>query len=288
MKVLIPLFLYAVVSGLAGLIVCGLMLWRKQSMRAIGVAAAVFFGGPPATYLYLYIKEGLEQRQFDADVAYVKELCSKYGGDKIVRTVDNVEGVFQMRARNPNFHVETRDQFGMFDPWGQANGDSDGVSVRLYQTPEHGGYLYFEQQAAFGQPEGPPYTRTVVTWTGKRIADSQPLYPEKGWMQYGQEKLSVKTLRSRYGYITEDLSTPEMRKRWIAGGRVKVIDLATKEILAERTGYFKAFGLRVMVHWSPTDFRCPETDGLNGFLTSVLHPPAPTNPDQQTLDSLKE
>lgn len=53
-------------------------------------------------YGYLHYSAYTEEQEYFADVAYLKELCSKYGGDKIYKTVDNVEGVFQMKARNPD------------------------------------------------------------------------------------------------------------------------------------------------------------------------------------------
>jgi hypothetical protein len=284
MKAFITLLAYAVVSGLVGLIVCGLLFYR-QKYRAGCIAVLVFFGGPVLGYVYLEVDAHLQARQFEEDVAYVKELCAKYGGDKIYRTVDNVEGVFQMRARNPDPDAQWRDQFGMIDPWGRAIGDSPYVAVRLFETPEHGGYLYFEQQSSY-QKEGPPYRRTLITWTGKRIVESQPYYPQKDWMQYGRETITVAKLRSRYGYITEDISTPEMRKRWIGGGRVKVFDLQTNEMMAETTGFFKARGLSVSDHWASTNTLCPMGGGLNGFLAKVLHPKPWINPDSQSVKSL--
>ena len=42
---------------------------------------------------------------------------------------------------------------------------------------------------------------------------------------------------ARYGITWDDISTREDRELWIAGGSLKVIDLQTNEVIAERTGY---------------------------------------------------
>lgn len=41
----------------------------------------------------------------------------------------------------------------------------------------------------------------------------------------------------RYGVTYDDISTREERDFWIAGSSLKVIDLQTKEVMAERIGY---------------------------------------------------
>lgn len=46
----------------------------------------------------------------------------------------------------------------------------------------------------------------------------------------------------RYGVTYDDISTREEREYWIAGSSLKVIDMQTNEIIAERIGY--------MVDWA--------------------------------------
>jgi hypothetical protein len=41
----------------------------------------------------------------------------------------------------------------------------------------------------------------------------------------------------RYGVTYDDLSTHEDREFWIAGSSLKVVDLKTNEVIAERIGY---------------------------------------------------
>lgn len=48
--------------------------------------------------------------------------------------------------------------------------------------------------------------------------------------------------RPRYGVTYDDISTHEEREYWIAGSSLRVIDLQTNEVIAERIGY--------MVDWA--------------------------------------
>jgi hypothetical protein len=74
----------------------------------------------------------------------------------------------------------------------------------------------------------------------------------------------------RYGVTYDDISTHEDREYWIAGSSLKVVDLKTNEVIAERIGY--------MVDWSQgataggnspwltaTDAACPAFPLKPGF-----------------------
>ena len=289
MKTLIPLLAYALLSGLLGLVVCSWLLWKSKRPRAAAMAALIFFGGSPTLYGYLYLKESSAQTSFEEDVAYVKELCAKSGGDKIYKTVDDVEGVFQMRARNPDPEDQYRDQFGMEDPWGSAQDDGDDPGIPVGYSNKS--YRYLEMQPEYGK-QGPPFRRKVGVDTGRKVSDRTPnAVPERRNDPIWEHQIFLVTkLRSRYGYITEDLSTPEMRKRWIAGGRIKIIDLQTNEVLAERVGYFRAIGTHAKLSWSGASAYqnqriCPHNSTLGVFLLSVLKPAPAITPTQQAAQS---
>lgn len=288
MKTQIALFAYAIGSAVLGLLVCSFMVWGLRSrVGAIG-AALLFFGGPVVAYMYDGYAARRDLREFQEDVAYVKELCAKYGGDKIYKTVDDVEGVFQMKARNPDQDKQWADQFGMVEPWAQAFGDRDSGAVRL-GTRRGQGYWFIEQQPGFGMPAGPPYRRTLLILTPNKAApdDFQAIVSVDG-LRLKQHEISVPTLKSRYGYATEDLSTPELRKRWIGGGKLKIIDLRTNEVLAERTDFYRATGPGVQMAWAAgTACRVDEMTYLAGFIRSVLRPPR-SLPTEQQLSQLKE
>jgi hypothetical protein len=56
------------------------------------------------------------------------------------------------------------------------------------------------------------------------------------------DKMPVKNIvaipASRFGVSWEDISTPDDRKFWVAGSRLRVVDLADNSVVAERIGYF--------------------------------------------------
>jgi len=51
------------------------------------------------------------------------------------------------------------------------------------------------------------------------------------------EKVPAPSGAPRYGVTYEDISTREERDHWIAGSSLKVIDVQSGEVLAERIGY---------------------------------------------------
>jgi hypothetical protein len=282
MKTLISLFAYAVLSGLLGLAVSSWLLWKSKRPRAAAVAALIFFGGPPIIYGYLHLKAVHEQTSYEEDVAYVRELCAKYGGDKIYKTVDNVQGVFQMKARNPDGDFQWADQYGMMEPWALAMGD---WNFNLSELGVQGkGYWFVERQPGYGLAEGPPYQRWVLSSTVDKVENpnSEAVIDAEGFALERKER-KVQTLKSRYGYTTEDLTTPELRKRWIGGGRLKIIDLQTKEILAERTDFYRATGPQVKMAWAHgVSCRRDKLTYIPSFIRSVLRPPQAL-PTQQQL-----
>jgi hypothetical protein len=54
---------------------------------------------------------------------------------------------------------------------------------------------------------------------------------------FGLDKVLAPDPTPRYGVTYDDISTCEERDYWIAGSSLKVIDLQTNEVMAERIGY---------------------------------------------------
>jgi hypothetical protein len=59
----------------------------------------------------------------------------------------------------------------------------------------------------------------------------------KGYTRFVLDKTSATAATPRYGVTYDDISTHEEREYWIAGSSLKVIDLKTNEVIAERIGY---------------------------------------------------
>jgi hypothetical protein len=171
--------------------------------------------------------------------AMFEERC-KTAGEKIYRTIDNVEGIFLVKLRpTRNFS----NQFALDDPYGRdlaGDGYIESFLRGSYQantrgTPAPGspprfGYLYVE---AIDPIDGKQYRytgRIEEPWQN----DKKFL---KGYLRFVIDKLQFSGPRSRYGVTYDDISTREEREYWIAGSSLKVIDLNTNEVIAERIGY---------------------------------------------------
>ncbi len=285
MKTLILLITYALLSGLIGLLVCTWLLWKSKRPFTAVIAALVFFGGPPALYGYVYFRDKRAQTTYEEDVAYLKELCAAHAGDKIYRTVDDVQGVFQMKAYDPDPDFQWSDQHGMVEPWVVAH-YGDQRSRPSHLGIRGNGYWFIEGQPGYGLGEGPPYTRHLLASTKDKVENpnSDASIDAEGFALERQE-VKVQTLKSRYGYTTEDLTTPDLRKRWIGGGKLTIIDLQTKEVIAEWTDYYRATGAQVKMAWA-NGVSCRRGESILGFIRSVLRPPKAL-PTQQQLSQIK-
>jgi hypothetical protein len=294
MKWLVGWGIVFVVSWGLGAIVCGITLWLKK-YTVTKIVAFVFFALP----LIILGADLLNQKRilynFEQAKEEVARLCAKDGGDKIYKTVANVQGVFQMRARKPESYVKPdgtsyyaiSDQYGMDDPYGRAQGDHEevgeyvGFSTIFPESPPRGkqGYWFIEQMPKGGHSVGGLFRRNYLVIAKYSKDASNPIFMT-------QQK-EVSKLKSHYGYLTEDLTTKEMRDKWIGAGRIKVIDLHTNEVLAERKGYFRAGGDLLPPgadRWTDSGAYhqnriCPSDSSIWGFLHKVLMPPKgfPTN-----------
>lgn len=283
-----------------GAIVCGIAAWRKN-YKVAKVAAVILFGLPMVLLGANLIRQKLILNDFEYAKKEVARLCALDGGDKIYKTVDNVEGVFQMRARKPQYESRPgersynamSDQYGMEDPYGKAQYDDNDVSSFVGNSsifpdaPPRGkqGYWFVEQKIATASYKKALYRRTYLVISKKSNDPQTPIFLT--------QPIEVNKLKSRYGYLTEDLTTKEMRDHWIGAGRIKIIDLQTNEVLAERKGYFRASGDLLPEHgnrWTASgaymqNRMCPSNQSLLQFLHSALKPPQDF-PTSEQLESI--
>ena len=186
-----------------------------------------------------------------------KERCATKAGVKIHRTVDNVDGIFLMKIR-PDDIMNYGDQFKMDDPYG-----SDSTGDRYILNFLKG---FYHQQSdkpiAAGSPprEGYRYVEAVDPKDGRQYRYTgrveEPWQTDraylKGYTRFVFDKVPANGTHPRYGVTYDDISTQEEREYWIAGSSLRVIDLKTNEVIAERIGY--------MVDWaqgSTVGYRSP-------------------------------
>ena len=186
--------------------------------------------------------------------AMFAERCKK-AGVFINRTAESVEGVFLMKLRPQG--INHGDQYRMDDPYGRDfGGDAyirsflNGFFEANYKRPDeprsnvlpHIAYSYVE---ALDPKDGQRYRYTgsikEVTHTSSILmgGDGKTTFKTKDFVL---DKVPAPGPMPRYGVTYEDISTREERDYWIAGSSLKVIDLQTQEVIAERIGY--------MVDWA--------------------------------------
>ena len=219
------------------LIVVVIMLGFPTAFTLMGLG--MFFGfiafhDPAKAFLAARSKEQMLIARNTAMNAQFEKRCKEDARVTIKRVIENVDGVFIMKPRKVATS-ELQDQFWMGDPYGYTMQEAERPQTLLYDDLNDSrgrpritalsGYKFVELPNLISGKIG---SRPYIRWTGA----------EPSSRGYAREvDTEVDQLASRYGFDWDDISTPEDRTYWIAGGRTRVIDLQTKEVIAERVGY---------------------------------------------------
>ncbi len=166
------------------------------------------------------------------------ERCKK-AGEFIHRTADNVEGIYLMKLRPKE--INRQDQYRMDDPYGHDSGGETYIKIfftDFYQAPS-------SPLTGWQKRFGYHFVEVVDTQDGKRYRYTgridQPWLRDKSygeWVRrFALDRVPAPGAAPRYGVTYDDISTREERDYWIAGSSLKVIDLKTNEVMAERIGY---------------------------------------------------
>ena len=225
-------------------------------------AVLVVFGYGPV-WLYLGLLDEQEQVartriQSDAKLAEAMALFAercKTAGEKIVRTVDHVDGVVWMKWREKySNHDNFADQFKLNDPYGRDCGEEECIGRLLRLTsggallPEEAkrhtvGYRFVE---TIDPADGQRYRYTAsIRVTRQRTLEQREQFkrnsggrdPGFDVFGYALDRAPIKRFEARYGVIWDDISTRQDREHWIAGSSLKVIDLQSNEVVGERIAY---------------------------------------------------
>ncbi|MBL0075980.1 MAG: hypothetical protein IPP41_08665 [Rhodocyclaceae bacterium] len=221
--------------------------------------------------------------------AMFQERCKK-SGEFIYRTAENVEGIFLLKIRPSKSNFD--EQFAMTDPYGH---DSSGESYlktffsEFYRTPQIPivnwvrpvGFRFVE---AIDPKDGQRYRYTGRIDEPWRYDASY----SKSYRRFVLDRESTAGKPPHYGITYDDISTREDREYWIAGSRLRVVDLQTDEVMAERIGYMMDRGqgntsggrspwLLATSHACPSFPRSPGghpvySDQTRNFVVKVLTP----------------
>ena len=215
--------------------------------------------------------------------AIFNERC-KAAGEKIYKTVDNVDGLLLMKVRKP-FEAHAQNAEDPFGSNGNVSGDgyiasflagyktNGNIAVGFLDSPNDAvkpGYSYVE---ADDPQDGKRYRYSgSIRVAGKKDTTAPGIQRDMAGnpdydlnlYRFVVDKVPAPGPAPRYGVTFEDITTPDERALWIAGSSFRVIDLQTQEILAVRIGYFmdKGLGSRATfrepwnhaVRWSCPDY----------------------------------
>lgn len=193
---------------------------------------------PPAPSTPVY-KKGMKSKE------YFDALCKVEAGEFIYKTVENVEGIYQVRPRAWADHDALRDRYVLEDPYGYTGPEGEG-SPNIFLGPKK--YRFFEM------PIDGERVRDVAL-DGKYYDASIFLRPGPGEAvvrYFGYDDRSRKSLKkeygsklkSRYGYTWREIKRPRDRENAIVGGELIVLDLQTNEVLGIRRGFIISGNVR--------------------------------------------
>jgi hypothetical protein len=234
-------------SVLAWILLFGALFlaFAKCKTRFGRVAAVVIilgiFAAFPGRWAWIVQKR---VERYETAEAMFQERCKK-AGVFIYRTAENVEGVFLLKLRTSVSYGY--DQYRMDDPYGSDSwGDEyiktffleSRLQANTHAKPEileriRREYLGYRYVDAIDPKDGKRYRytgRVEEPWQ----RDKSYL---KGYTRFVLDRVPAPDPAPRYGVTYDDISTREERDYWIAGSSLRVIDLETNEVMAERVGY---------------------------------------------------
>jgi len=170
---------------------------------------------------------------------YIEHLCDTQAGEFIYKTVEGVEGLYEMRPRTLARETEELGNlYRMEDPYGY-----DGMQVSsqpsLFVAHHFNNYDYFETTT-------PPKNYGLLTTSYKPYKDlGIPYWHYSGYGYSPPPKIKFSIVndtkvQSQYGFTWRGIRVPHDRENGIAGGELLVIDLKTNEVLAMRRGFTRA------------------------------------------------
>ena len=157
-----------------------------------------------------------QKEKYEQAKAVFDEQCKK-AGEKIYRTVDNVDGIMLLKVRGREEHEINK------TVW----------EVRADPMWSH---------AAIANLEYGNYIENFLVSGGKKQYLFVDVLEKDGsisrYLDYkGREYVDIKNPNdpARYAVTYENNVDPELRKHWVAGITIKIIDRQTDELLAEKT-----------------------------------------------------
>lgn len=216
-------------------------LWVVSIVLAIVLVGGCAFVDPKEAAFQVAYREEVKKAE-----ALYAERCATVAGEKIYKTVDNVEGILLMNVPS------TGGERAWFERNWPGAAFAHERSARLLEVIDT--FLWYQHRS----PDGHTSLDTGVSpWPGYRYVDvigdtgrdrdrytlvRKPRATSKiGWIDTLTEKNPTTAAMPRYGIQFDDRVIAEERALWVASGVVKVIDLSNNEVLGELTRYAIAY-----------------------------------------------
>ena len=194
---------------------------------------------------------------------YFDHLCKTEAGEFIYKTVENVEGIYQMRPRELAIDNKYQEHlYALEDPFGYRDWEAK-YPERFFVGPSM--YQFFEVPMSFGSMAKATEVQ-IKRYSGYDGKNRNTMVEE-----------GVFDRKSRYGYIWRGIQSPRDRELGIAGGELIVLDLQTNEVLAVRRGFIRSGNVRNLTGiWWLSAPVCPKDAGrlfyTSEFISRVLKP----------------
>ncbi|WP_143694923.1 hypothetical protein [Variovorax sp. JS1663] len=224
---------------IAVLVVLALWLPSRWWQKLICVIAVLLVFTGPA---YMRSRERSQivdegKARYEAAKALFDERC-KTAGEKIHKTVENVEGVQLLSVRRRASNADRADPGWIYAAL--PDEASEDWYIRSFLFWEH-------LQDGQGQSDANRAARSYLNATpspypGYRFVDAKEsngsfqryvLVPKEGKL----EKSTAEGQLARYAVSFSSIDTSDVRQHWIAGAKVIVTDTQSSEVLAEGTWY---------------------------------------------------
>ena len=231
--------------------------------------------------------------------AYYKEKCSTVAGEKIYKTVPEVEGILLMKVRPDRTDKELSDPNWPGAAFARESGGDWHIKSFLgYEvatmangkylpiTREHRGFISLQKSSQ--NPTNRPGYRwvdVVDEKDGKRyrytLVKKPRVQSKIGWVDIVLDRQPAPEPAPRYGVTFEDHIVPEERAMWVASSTVKALDLKTNEVLGELTRYAMSYvhipssnnsGPWLTEEWCPALAGFTASYGTRLFVDQVLIP----------------
>ncbi|WP_018152984.1 hypothetical protein [Leeia oryzae] len=189
---------------------------------------------------------------------YFRHLCKTEANEYILKKVQNVEGLLQMRTRPMLTDQELGKLYEIEDPFGYDIQNTVNSSHFVWKTE----YQYIEQPLpgdSFSEP----------SLSSRDISYKEPINPKTNYFIYSPIKEKnykdldyirrdqSSTFKSRYGFTWRGIHRKLDRYYMIAGGEIIIKDLKTNEVLAVKRGFRRALWDDGNVGWQNGAGDCP-------------------------------